>query len=318
MQNARIGIFLAIALTSLNVSAAGVDPANATAAQKDQAQARFTSGRQLYDAGKYDESVTSFRASNDIVASPNARLYLARALREAGKPVDAYVEFARTEAEATSHADHKYDKAAEASAAERKALGEKLGFVTVQVDHAGPSTTLKVGGTEINHDAWREPSPVMPGKTEVVVESPPHAPVTQSIDVAAGERKTVSVDANGAAETEVASPTPDADRAKLRTYAYIAGGVGAVGLLTFAVAGIFANTTYSDLKSSCGTGPCAASMNSEISKGKTEQTLANVGLVVGILGAGVGATLYVLSMPKSKSQTALFLSPSCTGVRGSF
>jgi hypothetical protein len=318
MYITRIGIFLAVGLFPLSAGATGVDPASASPAQREQAQARFTSGRELYDAGKYDESVASFRASNDIVASPNARLYLARALRESGKLVDAYAEFARTEAEATSHADHKYDKAAEASATERKALREKLGFVSVQIDHPSEGTTLKVGGTEISHDSWSEPAPVMPGKTQVVVETPPQAPVTQSVDVAAGERKTVSIDAAGGSPAEVASTPPDGDHTKLRTYAYVAGGVGAVGLLTFAVAGIFANTTYSDLKTSCGAGPCPASMSSEVSKGKTEQTLANIGLVVGILGAGVGATLYVLSMPKSKTQTALVLSPACTGLRGSF
>ena len=316
MQIARIGIFLAFALSSFTANAAGVDPANATSAQREQAQGRFTTGRQLYEAGKFEESVASFRASNEIVASPNARLYLARALRESGKYVDAYVEFGRTETEAVAQKDHKYDKAAEASAAERKALESKVGFVSVQVDHATASTTVKVAGAEISREAWKERAPVVPGKTEVIVESPPQAPVVQSVDVAAGEEKVVVVDAASASDA-VAAPPP-ADRTKLRTYAYVAGGVGAVGLVTFAIAGILANGTYSDLQSRCGSGPCPASLSSEISRGKTEQTLANVGLVFGILGAGVGATLYVLSMPKAKSSTALVLSPSCTGLRGTF
>jgi hypothetical protein len=314
MHIARIGVFLVFALSSFTASAAGVEPANATPAQREQAQARFTTGRQLYEAGKFEESVASFRASNEIVASPNARLYLARALRESGKYVDAYVEFGRTETEAQK--DHKYDKAAEASAAERKALETKVGFVSIQVDHATASTTVKVGGAEIRRDAWKERAPVVPGKTEVIVESAPQAPVIQSIDVAAGEEKVVAVDAAGASEA-VAEPPP-VDRSKLRTYAYVAGGVGAIGLVTFVISGILANGTYSDLQSRCGSGPCPSSLSSEISRGKTEQTLANVGLVFGILGAGVGATLYVLSMPKAKSSTALVFSPSCTGLRGTF
>lgn len=316
MQIAYIGVCLAVVLTSLTAGAAGVDPAHATPAEREQAQARFTVGRQLYEEGKYEESVSSFRASNEIVASPNARLYLARALRESGKYADAYTEFARTEADAAAHRDHKYDKAGDASAAERKSLETKVGFVSVQVEHATAGTTVKVGGAEVGRDAWGERAPVMPGKTEVVVETPPQAPLNKSVDVAAGERKVVVVDAAGASAS--GSPAPAPDRTKLRTYAYVAGGVGAVGLVTFAIAGILANGTYSDLQARCGAEPCPASMSGDISRGKTEQTLANVGLVFGILGVGVGATLYVLSMPNAKTTTALVLSPSFTGLGGTF
>ncbi|MEO8877009.1 MAG: hypothetical protein ABI461_15560, partial [Polyangiaceae bacterium] len=113
------------------------------------------------------------------------------------------------------------------------------------------------------------------------------------------------------------------DRTSLRPYAYVAGGIGAAGLLTFVIAGVLSNSTYGDLQNTCGNAACPASMSDEISRGKTEQTIANVGLVFAILGVGTGAALYVISMPPkdSKSTTASIspvVSVGYAGLRGSF
>ncbi|MGH7282231.1 MAG: hypothetical protein ACRELY_11945 [Polyangiaceae bacterium] len=319
--------------------AAGVDPGAATDVQREQAQARFSRGKRLYEAGKFDDAATEFLASDDIVASPNTRLYYARALREGGHTVQAYVELGRTAVDAREHAkeDGRYEKAAETAEAERTALKPKLGFVMVHVDHATSDTKLIVGSEEIRRAGWNEPAPVVPGKTDIVVETPGNQPVRQSVTVRQGKTENVTIDAaqsgavpaatspsSGAASADAnaTASTSSFDRTKLRPYAYVAGGVGAAGLVTFVIAGVLANGTYGDLQQKCGNGACPSSDASEISRGSTEQTIANVGLVFGILGAGVGVTLYVLSMPKSNGTTAAtispVLSPSWAGVKGTF
>ena len=55
-----------------------VAPGQATAVQREQANARFLRGKQLFSDKSYDAALVEFRASADIVASPNARLYIAR------------------------------------------------------------------------------------------------------------------------------------------------------------------------------------------------------------------------------------------------
>ncbi|HEX7663317.1 MAG TPA: tetratricopeptide repeat protein [Polyangiaceae bacterium] len=313
--------------------AAGVDPGQATAVQREQAQARFTRGKSLYEAGKYDAAATEFQASNDIVASPNARLYYARALREGGHLVQAYEELGRTEVDAREHTkdDARYEKAADTAAAERNALKPKLGFVLVDVQHPTDDTKLTVGGEEIRRAGWTEPAPVMPGTTDVVVEANGKV-VRRQVSVRQGKTESTSIDATasdavaseGTPSGGVTVTTPDAptDRTKLRPYAYVAGGVGAAGFLTFVVAGLMANSTYGDLQDKCGNKACPASLQDEVSGGKTKQTVANVGLVVGVLGVGVGATLFVLSMPKKDGTTAATLAPvvgpSFSGIKGTF
>ena len=91
-----------------------------------------------------------------------------------------------------------------------------------------------------------------------------------------------------------------------------------MGLVTFVAFGAMSNSVYHDLDSSCGGGPCPSSRADDISRGKRYQTIANLGLVVGILGAATGVTRFVLSAPKSKSTTEVAVTPTGFLLRGSF
>jgi hypothetical protein len=104
----------------------------------------------------------------------------------------------------------------------------------------------------------------------------------------------------------------------LRTYAYIAGGVGLAGLATLAVFGTLAHGTYDDLQNACPNGACPPSKQGEVSSGKTQETLANVGLAVGIVGVAAGATLFVISLRKAPAgpSAAIVAGPSWVGIRG--
>ena len=175
-----------------------------------------------------------------------------------------------------------------------------------------------MAGDEVRRGGWAEPVPVLPGEVEVAVETPGQAPVTQTVAVRAGEHKQVAIDA----ATEAASPieppptkvaTTDADgggaRALMRPLAFATAGVAVAGLATFLVAGAMANGTYSDLEKACGSGPCPPGHEGDVSSGKTQQTLANVGLGVFAVAAAASVTLFVIGAPK-KSTAALPVSPS--------
>ncbi|HEY6460749.1 MAG TPA: hypothetical protein VIY73_11385, partial [Polyangiaceae bacterium] len=128
------------------------------------------------------------------------------------------------------------------------------------------------------------------------------------------------------ADTPAAPPPPpeapvsSSPTSPLRTWAYVAGGVGVAGLVTFTIAGVMARSTYDDLNGACHGGPCPPDKDGEISSGKTQQTLANVGLVIGIAGIAAGATLFVLSMPRgsASASAALVVGPGNVGVRGTW
>jgi hypothetical protein len=316
-------------------AAAGVAPNDATPVQREEAQSHFARGHDLFTAKKFDEAAAEFDKSYAIVASPNALLFLARCDRERGKLVTAYAELGRTAAEAREHAseDPRYAKTAEAATEERDSITPQLGFVTVTVTGGSPDTTVKVAGAKFPRSALGEPFPVMPGSSEIIVETPGKAPIHQTLAVFGGEKKTVTFDAGpveAAAPAQVAAPAPPplhvptpeeeaAARQRLRTASYVAGAVAGVGFITLTIAGIASNNTYSNLQAQCH-GACAPGNGnqSEINQGSTEQTVADVGLVVGLVGAAAAVTLFVMSLPTHSDKVSLSVGPAWMGVRGEF
>jgi hypothetical protein len=326
---------LGLVLGAPNVAhAAGVSPARATPVQREQAQSRFLKGRSLYNAKKYDAALAELNASLDIVASPNTRLYIGRCLRDMGRTVAAYVELGRAAVEAKElvHEDTRYEQAATASLEERNQLEPKLGFVEVSVTHAGPDTTLRVSGDEVRRGGWAEPVPVLPGNVELAVETPGHAPVTETIDIKAGEKKQVALDA--AAESSAASSSASAaslatpregTHSVMRPLAFATAGIAVAGLATFLVAGAMSNSTYSDLEKACGPNPCPPGHDGDISAGQTQQTLANVGLGVFGVFAAASVTLFVLGTPSKGAppkaggaSARVAAGPSFVTVQGAF
>ncbi len=310
----------------------GVLPAAATPVQREQAQARFLRGKDLFNKGKYDEALAELRASHEIVASPNTRLQIARCLLLMGKSIDAYAEFGRAavEAKELTAQDNRYEKAYDAAVSERSEVEPKLGFVALSIDKAEDATQVTVGSEQLRRAAWSEPAPVSPGATEIVVLTPGRQPIKRTVTLAAGEKTSLTIDASSAEplvkELPPAPPPPPPppapephDGSPMRTAAYVAGGVGVVGLIGFAIFGTMARSTYDDLNTACSGGPCPQSKADEISSGKSDQTIANVGLVLGLVGAGVGGTLLVLSLSHGGqgATASLAISPAWIGVRGS-
>lgn len=323
---------LACALVGNTARAAGVDPTAATPVQREQAQTRFKAGQELLKQNKYKEALVELRGSIDIVQSPNSRLLIARCLMKLGRLVEAYAEFGRTivEGKEMAREDQRYDKVADSASDERDEVEKLIGLVTVTVTHATDATTLRVGDEDTRRGAWGEPTPVMPGTSQIVVQTPGRKAVTQSITLSAGGKQTIALDAgtdpigtttNATAPSDATTTHADSgfDKTKLRPYAYAAGAVGVIGMAVFVIEGLGANSTYSSLQAACNNGPCPASKADDISSGKSQQTLANVGLAVGLVGLAAGGVLFVLSLPKKDSappQASLVVSPMWIGVRG--
>ena len=115
----------------------------------------------------------------------------------------------------------------------------------------------------------------------------------------------------------------DSSKWDMRTWSYVAGGVGAAGIVTFGVFGLLNNSKHSKLEDECKNGVCPSSLESDKNTGQTYQTVANVGLVVGIVGLGTGTALYLLS-DKKKEKSALStvprvdIGPRSVSVSGTF
>ena len=343
LRTRTFALFLAVtpALCVLSASDAALaqQPAAAQPSDKDvqQAQLHFKKGNDLFAAKKYALALESFKKSYASVASPNSRLYIARSLAALGDLQDAYFEFEGVIAEADERAktEEKYAPTRDTAKLERDELAAKLALVTVNVASDAPDAKLLIGGKEVPRERWGKPYPVAPGSTEVVLEVPSKPAIKESLTLAAGDKREVALKppasatgpGDGSGGDGSGDPPPDTGSSsggmtKLRPFAYVAGGLGVAGFATFAVAGILSNSTYSNLEETCR-GPCPADRAGDVSKGKTQQTIANIGLIVGAVGAAAAVPLFILSMDKKsddqpKAGASVVVGPSYVGLHGRF
>lgn len=330
---------LALSFALAPASAAAQPGAHSTSVATPAAAAKaatlhFEKGLSLFQAKQFGQALVEFRASYAAVPSPNSHLYVARCLVATGELDLAFAELEAVLAEAETRAlgEPKYVPTRDTARLERDELAGKVALITVSVKAAEPGANLDVAGRRIPQERWSRPFAVKPGAVELVLSSPSGARFTKHITVTAGEKQTVALDpaivpaAAAAAPNAAPPPTPEprsrSSHGWMRPAAYAAGGVGVVGIVMFAVGGAMANHTYSTLERDCG-GPCPADRAGDVSAGKTQQTVANVGLVLGVVGVATGVTLFVLSRrrggPKGHATSSeVLVGPGFTGLKGSF
>jgi hypothetical protein len=257
-----------------------------------------------------------------------------RMLVELGRLGLAWDAFQKTrrEAEAVAQTDKKYRYTAEAAQDELKDLEKLAGYVAVSVRDAGPGARVLIEGREKSLDELGDPIGVTPGKVRVVLVAATGKEIEREVEVEAG----ATVEADLSPPASEAAAEIDRDEAEgsesdveasskgvnKRTLAYVAGGIGVAGLVTFGVFGVLNNSKFSDLEDGCSGQVCPRALEDDAETGQTYQTLANVGLFVGAVGLGTGVTLFLLSR-EAESETPVAsarvrLGPGTVSVRGRF
>jgi hypothetical protein len=317
----RVILLIVIALALLVARPAAAVPfEEANNHQKLAAQKTFEAADGLYRAGRFDEALTAFRASHEIVASANTRLMFARCLLALDRLLEARAEFLGTINDA-GKGGGRYKQAQAAARAELGSLNERLAFVTITVTG---EASAKIDDRELAPEEFGVALPALPGTTLVVATWTSGKTERRELALAAGAFETVDLQEpqpppQPARPAPPPAPPPPPPRSSApRTLAYVASGVGLAGLATFTVFGLMNNSTYASLEEACEAGSCPADRADDIDSGRTYQTVANVGLAVGIVGLGTGATLFLLSSDSGSEQVSARLSPSSVTVSGRF
>jgi hypothetical protein len=334
---APLAASIVVSIPSVALAAPGDKPAPADV---QKATALFIKGTELFKAKKFGAAIEHFKQSYALVPSPNSHLYIARCLAGLDQARAAWLEFDRVADEAST-AGAKYAPTHDSAIQERDDLGAKLTIVSVTVPGADGNTAVRIGGYDLPSDHIGRPYPVDAGTFDVIVLGPLRAPARSTITVHVGERRDVTLPLGPPAAVAVGPAGPQAGAppeshgkvfTPLRIGAIAAGGVGVVGLILFAAEGAASKSTYNTINTDCGArAGCAgesssvrSNVTSLISTGKSQQTIANVGLGIGLVGVAAGATLLVLSLRKPPSDAAprptadLVVGPSWAGARGSF
>jgi len=306
---------LALSTTTLLLSllcsgaalAAGVSVIDASKAELNDAKGPYMDGVKAMNVRHYKEAVEKFQESYNIVASPNSRLMLGRALIKVNRPLDAYKELEETVTQATELAGRqpKYQKTADAARKELDDVKVELAFITVI-----PGTEVSIGGRKLSDVDWGKPMPVTPGRVLVEITATDGrirkkrlrlepgvtrvltADLTATSSYSAGSPKEEEAPKEQEHHEEAAAasrgPTSGLDR---RTVGYISGAVGIVGIGAFVGFNVAASSTFGDLKEKCKGNLCsAAAVDNGEAKGRYEG-FGYAALGVGIVGLGLGAYL---------------------------
>ena len=316
---------------AMDSPAAGTPVYEATDQQKAEAERLF---QEAVAASNKKGALERYQASYDTVASPNVLLMIGRTLAELDELEEAYTVFETVQAvsqEAINRGMTQYSQALQSARREFDALRQRVATVTITVLGATDDTQMLVGGRPFPRERWGTETPVRVGDVTVTATaaSKPDYSEVFTVAVGAGTRTINLATLWGASEAapEEAEADDGSHTAKVdflgldkRTWSYIAGGVGAAGFITFGVFGVLNNSKYNDLQDSCPNNICSTNRSSDVNAGRTYQALANVGLVVGIVGVAAGTTLFVLSLDsgKEKPSTQVGIGPGSLTVGGTF
>jgi hypothetical protein len=276
--------------------------APAPAADEAGIKAKFAAALKLHKAGKFDEALPLFRELVQATQSPNARLYVGLCLQQLGKNSEAYKEMAQTVKDASLHGDAKYDQTREAAQAELAVLNVRVGKLVVTLPETPPGLVVSLDGAPIAERDLGASLVLEPGGHRVEATATGLTPVTREVTLEGGETRTVTI-AFSKPEPVAAKPQPVAEapasRATMRLAGVAAAGVGVAGMIMFTVTGLMARGKYSSLKDACGDRPCTdPKYAGDIDSGKSLQTVANVGLVIGVVGLASGGALYYFGTRK--------------------
>jgi hypothetical protein len=326
-----ITALLATLWTAPAAYAKGASVDDATAEQSNAASDKYRSGTEAFEAGRFDVALGLFRASYDVVASPNSHLMIARALSRMGKNAEAYAEIESTiaEADAAAQKSEKYKKTAQTARAEQGDLSKKVGFVVVSVP-----AKVTVGGEPLRAGSLGR-AVADPGKSEVVLKLESGEEVRRTVEVTAGEETPIELalpEVKGSPGAAAPAPAPECPPARTvethggvdqKTLAYVAGGVGALGFATFAVFGLLNNSKYHDLEDRCTGGVCPRSLSGDAETGRQYQAIANVGLGVGAVGLVTAGVLFFTAPPSHPESahlptTRVAVGPASVSLQGRF
>jgi len=285
-------------------AAAHADTAGSAAstAAKSAPEAAFAEAVRIFKSGDTARALPLFVHLGETTNSPNVQLYVGYCHLDQGHDREAHQAFSQSVKLSRDLSGDKYMATQEAAQVELGKLNLRLASLTISFVDLPAEFVVKLDGAAIDSALLGSPLVVAPGPHLVEAEAKGAKPISREVPLEAGAFKAIALQFEKMSEpdapkqlvtqpvlVEQATPTSSWTR-----WGLVAAGLGAVGFGTFAVAGLQARSTYNKLQTECPSGCSDAAHRDDASKGSTYQSVANVGLALGIAGSITGATLVYL------------------------
>jgi hypothetical protein len=300
MSETRAAVGRTITIVALTVM--GVTSSRVAAAQTQSEAARaeklFTEASALIDQKNYVEACPKLEESQRIDPALGTQFNLALCYEKVGKLSRAWWNM-----QAVEHLAHATGKKGREDAAHEKLVELRPRVSHLVLTSADADATVQIDGEAAAREAWSF-YPLEPGDHTIEATAPGKKPwqlrttvpesTTQGAEVAVAVPALVGVDE--APKKVTIAPPPPSDGT--RTLAFVAGGVGAAGLVTAIVTGILILNKKSVADEKCTPKCVDQDGRDAVSSGKSLVPVNVVSWGVAVAGLGVGGYLFFTSQPK--------------------
>jgi hypothetical protein len=258
------------------------------------AEVLFQEARDLVERGELDLACPKFAESQRIDPATGTLLNLAACHESTGKFASSWSEF--NQALIAAQRDDREDRVRFAKDHIHELEG-RLAHVTIRV--AAPNATapldIRLDNVPVGQAAWGTALPIDPGKHRIESRAPGSTPWFREIVVNSDVREVI-VEVPSANDM-VSPPTSfNATARKQRTFAL---AVGAVGIVTGSVFGLYAFSHWHDAENACPTGKgCSRAAIDARSSANASAIGADIAFGIGIAGLAV-ATYVWATKPRS-------------------
>jgi hypothetical protein len=295
-----LGAVLVVALTARVARAQTcADRPQPTLADKETARTLMADARQLRESGNLQGALEKFKAADAIMKVPTTALEVARTQAAMGRLLEARDTLAEISRMPECPGDPPPFVDARANA---RKLDDELSprIPSVRLNVKGGEkdapTTVKVDDVPVPEAALSAPRKLNPGHHVIVAKSG-KLEKTEEIDLAERDTKDVTLELQP-------PPAPPRDRTSKggfisKPVAFVALGVGGVGLVVGTITGVMAMGAKSDAEKGCVNKFCPPSTYGDLDRASSMATVSTVSFIIGAVGVGVGV-VGLLTQPKNE------------------
>jgi hypothetical protein len=293
-------------------------------------ESTFADAVELFKNGDSTHALPLFVQLGEVTNSPNVQLYVGYCHLELGHDREAHQAFSLSLKQSTELGDARYAATREAAQTELAKLKPRLASLTISLVKVPNEFVVKLDDEVVDPAQLGSPVVVSPGLHHIEAEASGSRSVSREVSVDKGDTKMVAILFEERTEKKIDLSSPEKQivpapmepaSSRLTVLGFVTGGLGVAGLGTYALAGLRARSAYNQLQADCPTRCSDAAHRNDASSGKTFQTLANVGLAVGIVGTLAGTTLLYLGWAHGdapKTSVDLSVGSVKLSYRGSF
>jgi len=308
----------ALLALALCVSASAVASAD-EASDKARADEQFEFGLGEMQAGRYNIGCPALAESYRLDPAPGGLFTLAACEAKWGRTASAMEHYEQYLAlfEQLSPENQEKQKGREKTAASQlELLGPRTPKLTISMaEGSPPGATVKLDGEPLDASALGAPVRIDPGDHVITAQAEGGAIEQHRITVHESEhaRLFLNLTAGGESATPAGAPPgmppddtePDRPSSGPPSGAYVAGGVGIVGIAVGAITGAVALGKKSTIDEHCVDRQCDAEGRDAVDSGQTMALVSTIGFGVGIVGLATGVVLLLTASSDEPSDVGL-------------